>query len=214
MKNLKLLCLLGLTILSVSACTGSPEQIAASGEVLFQDEFSDPASGWNRVLDTEGNITDYENGGYRILNNKPISHIWSNPGLKFSDVQVEVDVTKLGGPEDNFYGVICRYKDGSNFYILAISSDGYYGMIKVKDGTLDLLGANDMQPNEMIIQGNATNHLRADCVTDTLALYANGQLLTSVQDSDFKTGDVGLEVSTRLQAGVDILFDNLSVIKP
>jgi len=110
--------------------------------------------------------------------------------------------------------VICRYKDGSNFYILAISSDGYYGIIKVKGGTLELLGAKDMQPNEMIIQGNATNHLRADCVNDTLALYANGQLLTSVQDSDFKTGDVGLEVSTRLQAGVDILFDNLSVIKP
>jgi hypothetical protein len=207
MKVFRLFCIVSFYVLVMQACdTGT--------SVLFQDDFSDPASKWNRVRDANGNITDYENGGYRILNNQPISHVWANPGLSFKNVHIEVDATKIGGPDDNLFGIICRYKDGSNFYILAISSDGYFGIVKVQNGMLDLLGAQEMQPSEAILQGNATNHLRADCVGNTLTLYVNGQELAAVQDGNFTSGDVGLEVTTRQIQGVDILFDNYSVTKP
>jgi hypothetical protein len=134
--------------------------------------------------------------------------------LKFGDVRVDVDVTKTAGPDDNYFGVICRYKDGSNFYILAISSDGYYGIIKVLDGSLSLLGAEQMQPSEAIQQGNAANHLSAECKGKTLSLSVNGQPLFTVEDGAFSSGDVGLEVTTRQAGGVDVLFTNFSVTKP
>ena len=220
MKNLRILLILGLLCLLSLACdtTGSSSNKtpgAGSGsKVLFQDDFANTDSGWNRVRDANGNITDYENGGYRILNRQPISHVWANPGLKFGDVRVDVDITKTGGPDDNYYGVICRYKDGSNFYILTISSDGYFGIVKVMDGSLSLLGATQMQPSEAIQQGNAANHLSAECKGDTLSLAVNGQLLFSVRDGEFSSGDVGLEVTTRQTGGVDVLFTQFSVTKP
>ncbi len=219
MKKTFLLLTLGLLLLLSTACDASGSTNNNSGskvgpKVLFQDDFANTDSGWNRVRDAAGDITDYDNGGYRILNNKPISHVWANPGLKFGDVRVDVDVNKTSGPDDNYFGVICRYKDGSNFYILAISSDGYYGIVKVIGGNLSLLGSNQMQPSEAIQQGNTTNHLSAVCKGNTLSLSVNGQQIASVQDKDFSSGDVGLEVTTRQAGGVDVTFTQFSVTKP
>ena len=220
MKNYRNLLLIALLFLPALACDisgSSPNQTpgTSSGKkVLFQDDFANTDSGWNRVRDANGNITDYENGGYRILNNQAISHVWANPGLKFNDARVEVDITKTGGPDDNYFGVICRYKDGSNFYILAISSDGYYGIVKVVNGGLYLLGADQMQPSEAILQGDAVNHLSAECKGDTLSLSVNGETLFTVEDDTFSSGDVGLEVTTRQSGGVDVLFTHFSVTKP
>jgi hypothetical protein len=220
MKNLRLLIVAGLLLLASLACdtsgsTNSKTPGASKGPtVLFQDDFANTDSGWNRVRDANGNITDYDNGGYRILNNQPISHVWANPGLKFNDVRVDVDAAQTSGPKDNYYGVICRYKDGSNFYILGISSDGYYGIVKVKNGNLSLIGADQMQPSESIQQGEGVNHLSAECKGRNLTLWVNGTQLIATQDGDFSSGDVGLEVSTRQQGSVDILFTNFSVTKP
>jgi hypothetical protein len=220
MKNLRIFFLIGLLFLVALACDisgSSSKQTPGANQgkkVLFQDDFANTDSGWNRVRDPNGNITDYENDGYHILNNQPISHVWANPGLKFNDVRVDVDINKTSGPDDNYFGVICRYKDGSNFYILAISSDGYYGIVKVLEGSLSLLGSDQMQPSEAIQQGNAANHLSAECKGDSLSLSVNGHALLSVEDDAFSSGDVGLEVTTRQSGGVDVLFTHFSVTKP
>ena len=64
------------------------------GDLLFQDGFSDPSSGWDRGSTEEG-LTDYENDRYRILVNSTNADFWSNPGLYFMNVQVEVDAGKI-----------------------------------------------------------------------------------------------------------------------
>jgi len=58
------------------------------------------------------------------------------------------------------------------------------------------------------------NHLRADCIGNTLTLYVNFNEVASVQDSDFATGDVGVLAGAFAEAGVDVLFQNFVVIQP
>ena len=70
---------------------------------------------------------------------------------------VGVDASKLGGPDDNSFGVICRYRDAENFYAFLVSSDGYYGIIKVKDGKYSLLSGKNMDFNSGIVRGRGTN---------------------------------------------------------
>jgi len=181
--------------------------------VLFQDDFSDPSSGWDRVNVDDG-VTDYADGAYRIYVNTSDSDVWANPGLKFDDVYVEVDATKIGGSDDNDYGVVCRYQDGDNFYFFVISSDGYYGVGKVLQGEQQLIGMDSMPPSEVIKKGNVTNHLRAGCVGSKLSLAINDQLLGEYDDTDFTAGDVGLVAGSFSEAGVDIHFDNFVVTKP
>lgn len=41
---------------------------------------------------------------------------WANQSRSFpGDVRIEVDAAKIGGPDDNDFGVICRYQDIDNF---------------------------------------------------------------------------------------------------
>jgi hypothetical protein len=89
---------------------------------------------------------------------------------------MEVDVAKINGPDENRIGLLCRFV-GDNYYFFMVSSDGYYGIGKVEDGVQSLIGTDAMPPSEAIKQGQATNHIRADCIGSALLLYANDVLI-------------------------------------
>lgn len=181
--------------------------------VLFQDGFDNPPSGWG-TWSRGGATVDYHGGGLRILVSEAQSDYWSVAGQKFSDASITVEAIKMDGPDDNDFGIICRYQDKENFYMLVISSDGYYGIAKMKGGQHSLIGADQLQYSDVIARGQAVNRLRADCVGSKLALYANGQKLADAEDVDFPSGDVGLIAGAYDTQGVDILFDNFVVMKP
>jgi hypothetical protein len=184
-----------------------------SGGLLFQDAFSDPTSGWDRVRSAEG-MTDYEDDRYRIVVNAANADYWSNPGLYFEDVLIEVDALKNAGPDDNDFGVLCRYQNTENFYFLIISSDGYYGIGSVVNGHQKLLEPPQMYQTDAIIKGNAVNHIQVICHGTRLALTVNGVFVAKAHDSTFADGDIGLIVGSFDEPGVDVLFDNLSVKVP
>lgn len=184
-----------------------------TGNVLFSDDFSDPDSGWDRYSD-ETVSTDYTKDGYLITINAPSTSTWSNPYMAFQDVSVEVYTKFVGGEKDNNYGIICRYKDISNFYALVISSDGYYGIRKTIDGSdLELVGSTEMLPSK-VINGNGKNTLRADCIGDTFTLYVNGEILMQVKDASIPYGDVGLYTGTFDAESTSILFKDFVVRLP
>ena len=76
-----------------------------------------------------------------------------------------------------------------------------------------MLGQTEMQPSEFI-QVNGINHLRADCVGNTLSFYVNFNEVAVVQDTDFPSGDVGLLAGAFSDPGVDVMFDHFVVIQP
>jgi len=182
------------------------------GSVLFQDDFSRQSSGWDRYRD-ETYSTDYAGGAYRIHVLRPNTDAWANPGLDLGDARLEVDATKAGGPDDNVFGVICRYQDARNFYFFLVSSDGYTGIGVYKDGRRRLLTDQSLLPHPAVVRGSATNHLRADCVGYRLDLYVNGQWVAGAAAAEWAEGDVGLIAGTYELGGTELLFDNFSVIK-
>lgn len=192
---------------------GTEEEVQPENSVLFQDDFSDPLSGWDQVEVSDG-VTDYVDGVYRIFVNTTNTDVWANPGLSFNDSYVEVMATKVGGDNNNDFGVICRYQDENNFYFFIISSDGYYGIGKVVNGEQLLIGNDSMPPSEVIKQGDESNHLRAGCVGSQLSLAVNGQMLAEYEDTNFVSGDIGLLAGSFENPGTDIHFDNLVVTKP
>ena len=197
--------------------TSIPPTIAPSDQnILFQDDFSDVNSGWDRISN-ERMSTDYATGGYRINVIKEQWSAWSNPNQGFqNDVRIEVDATKIGGPDDNYLGLQCRYQDVDNYYYFDISSDGYAGIGIVKAGKAVIISPSSakMTSDSSVHQGAATNHIRVDCIGNTLTLYINGNLALTATDSSFTGGDVGLEAGTGKDGGTDILFTNFFVYKP
>jgi hypothetical protein len=183
--------------------------------VLLQDDFSDTGSGWDRS-DADEAVTDYADGAYRIYVASESYSAWANPNQgSYTDVSITVDARKVGGPDDNEFGIICRHADPSNYYVGTISSDGYFGFLRrVDGGSLELVGMDSMQPSDAINLGDASNSIRLDCVGNTLTLYANGTQLGSVTDSSHSSGDAGLYAGSFDVPGTDILFDNFVVSQP
>jgi hypothetical protein len=207
--------LLTIFLLLNHACAPTilPEPAAAlQGEesILLQDNFDNPPSGWG-IWDRDGGKVEYLDGGLHFQVEDDYFDFWSVAGKNFSDVQVDVDVLKRGGPEDNDFGILCRYQNNDNFYMLVASSDGYYGVAKMKAGQYSMIGSEQLQYSDAILPGRVTNHLRVDCVGDTLRLYANGLKLMEAHDSDFRSGDVGLVAGAYQEKGVDLLFDQFVV---
>lgn len=206
-----------LMVFSLAAC--SPGQLmlnlipGSDKSVLFKDNFSTISGGWSTQRNANS-IIDFEKGGFRIWVNRPNYDYWSVPGLRFTDVSIEVTAAKLAGPDDNDFGIICRYQDQDNFYGFLISSDGYYGISKRKNGDHTIISGQEMKPSSAIHTGAATNTIRADCIGSTLTLYVNQVKLVEVTDTDYAMGDVGLLAGSFAQPGVDILFNDFVVRKP
>jgi hypothetical protein len=211
---MKFICCLFLVI-CLTACE-SPlitDLVAGPGGTLFHDDFSDPASGWERISG-QGGAMDYDNGMYRMVVTAQHYDLWSFSGHSYRDVRVEVDATWMAGPVENLFGLTCRSRNDNDFYFFAISSDGYYAIGKMKNGTTSLLGQEMMAHSTAIIQSDDPNHLRFDCIGQTLTGYVNGQAVAITNDADFLSGDAGLIVGTFDQPGVDVAFDNFVVTKP
>ncbi len=208
-----LLTVLALALASLACNLVTSSQESLPPDVLFQDDFSDPSSGWDQIDTTDGSV-GYVDGQYRIFVDVPNTDIWANPGLDFADTVIEVEATKAAGSDDNDLGIICRYQDLANYYFLIISSDGFYAIGKTVDGFQELIGLENMEFSEYIKTGDTTNQMRADCVGSTLRLLVNGNELLTVTDDSFSSGDVGLLAGTFEIPGTDIRFDNFVVRTP
>jgi hypothetical protein len=184
---------------------------ANSGDILYQEDFENNTTGWDRISNDNG-IMDYDSGGYRMYVQHAGYNLWSTPEKNYTDVRVEVDLFRLNGPTENRMGLMCRYQNG-DYYFFIISNDGFYAIGKFIGGQTLLLGQTEMQASEFILK-DAVNHLRADCIGDNLTFYINFNEVASVQDSDFPNGDVGLLTGAFNEPGVDVLYDHFMVMQP
>lgn len=180
----------------------------AKGELLYEDDFSDPGSGWD-IREAADASTVYDNGQYQIIVNEIDWVAWGNPGMSFTDFVLEVDATQVAGTDDNGFGVLLRYQDVENFYRFEISGDGFY--------SFDLMRGNewivliDWVATPLIRQGNSTNRITVVCEGDLFTFYVNGQYLDEYRDDTFLEGDIGLLAGSITEAPVHIAFDNVKV---
>lgn len=203
-------------LVALAACASPPA--AQPGDIILQDDFSDPNSGWDRHTGLDI-TTDYADGAYLIAVEAGNLDAWGLAGLDLDDAQVEAEARHVAGPVDNAFGVLCRYTrtgDQNNFYFFLVSSDGYYSAGKVvKDEYTYLNPAGDFEPLDAVHTGpDAVNRLQAVCQGETLRLTVNGVAVGEFQDATLRHGDVGLIAGTFNEGGVKIAFDNVTVKQP
>ena len=198
--------------MSIASCAWIQPPVA-SGEVLFQDDFSLTSSGWDRYRD-ETYEADYADGAYRmqVFTNQTI--VWSMPGVNLQDVRIVVEAQALMGSSNNLFGTICRYKNAGNFDFFLVSSDGFIGIGHYLDGKRELLTDESLLPTDAIPNAKSRLTLSSICNGDRLQLDINGQTVATAQTESIESGDIGLLVGTYDEGGVTVQFDNLSLIKP
>lgn len=208
-----------LSTLFLSACGligSSPDTCDGEG-MLFKDDFNgDQDCGW-RQYSQGGAVVEIADGVLSISTSQPGQIWWTNPGRDFDDVVITTTARQVSGPDNNAYGVICRYQDENNFYIFLISGDGYYAIGKYQTGSDQITYLTDNGQyvfSDVINQGVATNLIRATCSGNQLSLSVNGIPLTTIEDPTFVRGDVGVGVSTLEPGAAVVHFDDFSVAAP
>jgi len=187
--------------------TATPEPVF---QQVYQDDFTSMHA-WKAGKDTSESF-HFSNGGYVISSDVPNEIVWSVRTDSYNDVRIDVTASKVTGPLDGYYGVVCRFSNGGNYYVLAIGSDGWYGIGLKKSSLLHFLTEGVDTKN--ILGGNAKNKIRAYCVGDRLALYVNDVFIAQVKDSTFAGGATGMAVGTHQIAGYSALFDDYALYVP
>jgi tRNA A-37 threonylcarbamoyl transferase component Bud32 len=192
----------------------SDTPVPETGGILFQDDFSDLASGWEVGRYEMGSV-GYKDGTYFVISLGDGNTMWGVANASFDDIVIEVEAAPVSAPanDNNDYGVVCRNQsDGQDGYYLLISGDGSYAILKAEGEDFEPL--IDWTSSAAINEGIATNYIRATCEGNYLALSVNGELLAEARDNTFSQGGIALTATSYEDEPTRVHFDNLTVYAP
>ena len=133
--------------------------------------------------------------------------------VTFGDQIIDVDVTLVGGTDDNWQTVICR-DNGDDYYDLGISADGYYLIDIWIDGTRLNKSLGPSSSSYIRTGANVSNSLHVECVGERLSLWINGNFLAELTDTNISGGRVGLSVDSIGGEFSNVAFDNVRIAVP
>jgi formylglycine-generating enzyme required for sulfatase activity len=179
--------------------------------VLFQDEFTDPATGWPIGEEDHRHFGYHPAAFYHLEVSAPNDSLTVFRGLDFGDFTAEIKAlvdhtdTQTG---DFRYGVAIRRSE-ERYYAFTVSPRTQkWQALKHAPGGWQILaeGSNDS------IRGlTAADTLRVDAANSQFTFYINGQNVTQVSDSDYANGDVGFIVETFDESLVHIHYASLTI---
>jgi hypothetical protein len=191
---------------------GSPDLAArpAAGELLYEDDFSDPDSGWP-ITSGEGGSTGYVDGEYRIQILAAGRSTWVTGSPFFADMDASVTARTAGGEGMQAYGLLFSLTDIDNFYAFEVDPGGQrYKLERHTDA-----GWQELLPwtSSTHIQSGATaNRLQVMRRGDEVGLWVNGQHLVTRQLPEVSYGRLGLlGANYTVTAGSAAFFDNIQV---
>jgi hypothetical protein len=177
--------------------------------VLFDDDFSDPNSGWPAGQNASGSYA-YQPDGYHIRVSGRDQVQWVSTDRVYDSVSLYVDVTPVTEGTNGYYGLLCRFLDNQNFYYFVIQSNGSYTIGKYKQGQFQAFFPEGWRQSDAIAP---SNRLRADCTSNVLRFFVNNVMIAEATDMDFPSGSSGLLAASLDDQDFEVRFNNFLITK-
>lgn len=192
----------GATISTIVNEIAPPATVASSGAALpYSETFEDgSATDWAAVDGTWSIVTDGSVKAYRTPSTDAIARSIVG-GSSWTDYKAEatVKINSWASSGDRSVGLLARYQNASNYYILNYNATaGEYRITKQVNGTFTRLATK----TGVTLSTGSWHTFRADAVGSTLNLYLNGTLQLTATDSSLTNGASGL-----IQTYGDIRYD-------
>jgi hypothetical protein len=192
--------------------TRGPAGPAGQGKILFQDDFSNPASGWT-TQQSEGMTLEYADGGFRIfVDNQKLPNEYPAAVIEqtFGNVRIEADVRRVTGTDSAKAALICRRADPNHYVLGDIDASGIARLGTFADDLFDILGYEEGTAGLQ----EGSNHLRLDCIGNQASLYVNGKLVVSAEVDGPSAGVVGFAAGRSKEGQTDFRFKSFAVYAP
>ena len=229
-------CLVFVTVLGVKAL--DQPKSAPSGTLLYATTFDGNADEWYQV---DGQMTSLvKDGALHLTVDAANNGVYSPLSYEFVDFDARINAQRLNAVDEyNEIGLLFRYRDNANYYMLAIRGDGAYSVERHKDGQIEVLSQYHASP--AVLPGlNVVNQLEVVAQRDHFKFLVNGQPLllcpsgpgtqkstwngdqclsnngqtaTELVDNTFSSGKVGPGVRVS-DPGLDVAFDNVLIYAP
>src|SRR5512145_3243731 len=180
--------------LNTEAPTAAPQVPQTGGDVLYEDNFTDPATGWPEDKFDNYFVGYHEPEYYHIEITSPHSRttIFEPGKISYNDFTVELQVLTAAAktaPEGDFrYGLAFR-RSGDQYYAFTISPrTKQWFFLKSSPNKLEVLSeGTDAGRNELDID----DLLRVDAQGSTFSFHINDRLMGEVTDPDYSSGEIG-----------------------
>jgi len=195
----------------------TPSAVPVSdSNILFQDDFTNPATGWSEDKFDNYFIGYHEPEYYHIEITSPNSKttVFEPQKQSFDNATVELKVltnsTKTAAAGDFRYGLAFR-RSGDQYYAFTISPrTKQWFVLKNSPSALTVLAeGTDDNINEL----DTDDTLRVDAQGSDFVFHLNDEVVGQVTDADYATGEVGFYVETFDATNAHIHFDNLVIRK-
>lgn len=175
-----------------------PAATATPSNVLFQDSFMDPSTGW-----ANDSHCSYGSGGYHVKD----GYICFAPAGGFTDATISATVKQISGSASgqNPYGIAFRISSQTN-YEFDIDSSGEWAVAKC--GSSNCSPLVDFTSSSAIHTGlNATNTLTVAMKGSKFTFSVNGTQVGSATDSAYTSGKIGVSSSD----GIEVVYSSFAI---
>ncbi len=181
----------------------------AGEEVVFFDDFSDPHSGWQESEDPDA-LVRYIDEQLELASESPLRFVHvPAPGVTMKDGAVEV-TARLLQDNDAFYGLMFGPTQGP--FLFLAQSNGNVVLAQAFGTTFRRLAGPQISPH--IRTGTVANRFRIERDGPRVAIFANGQLLATVNDPALaEPGPVRPMIGTNNDAPAAARFDDFLVTR-
>ncbi|MCX6006779.1 MAG: hypothetical protein NTZ34_05905, partial [Chloroflexi bacterium] len=170
----------------------SPE----NGTLIFQDDFTDPKSGWfiYKADSTKGGA--YEQGAYSVWAVGSNTVIALNPKTRqqLKNFSAEVDLRETSSIRGAVMGIIYRLDNAGTYYRFAITDNRSFYV-----GRKSALGIEEevypQTPSDIIKPADEYNRLKVVCIGENQDFYINGTKLATLTDNTSLKGELGISFS-------------------
>jgi hypothetical protein len=209
-----------------------------SGTLLYASSFDNAGDEWSQYQgQTSAKI---ENGSLHISIDAVNSGVFSVLSYDFGDFDARINASRVTANDQyNELGLLFRYRDPQNYYVLLIRGDGAYKVERNKDGQVTVLSEYHASPavlpglgvvNQLRVVGQGS-HFKFYVNDQQLTLCPNGpgtakstwsgdqcmsnngKTATELVDDSFDDGQIGAGVRVA-DPGIDVAFDNVTVYAP
>jgi hypothetical protein len=174
----------------------------------YWDDFSSSLTWVGPNFEGAFNITD--EGVHRATDYLADSFLWWSttiPDIDAGNIYIEVkaDVTECSGRDAYGLAVRVEPENKDSGYMLEFSCDGAFRVRKLFGGTIQALQDWTTSPSIRTDESNVMGFL---AVGSRLSVFANGELLTEVDDTTFFSGNYGLYANAQVTPGFSVRFDD------
>jgi hypothetical protein len=199
---------LGTAVAVTAVSIGEPPASTDFPNVLLRDSLASEATSQFTAGQTESGDYRFENGAFVIESLDTDQIVWQTIDEVVDDASFEIEAT-VDKPRSAAIALLFRYQDNQNFYILSIDGRGRYRVARYVNDEFSVL--SDWKTSPAINAAGSSNRLRIDMAGDALTFFCNGQRLTSLRDSAFRSGNLAFGTETFDEGQGVVRFTNLVV---